>query len=62
MKKLRLDIENLVVESFDTNEAATERGTVEGNARFTAQCETDEQGCSGFDSCGASWCGFGCSN
>jgi hypothetical protein len=39
MSKLRLDIENLVVESFDTATAgARGRGTVEGNAATNRNC------------------------
>jgi hypothetical protein len=36
MSKLRLNIENLVVESFDTATAGTDgRGTVQGHGAFT---------------------------
>lgn len=39
-KKLRLELENLRVESFATAAARGERGTVEGQAA-TRRCQTD---------------------
>lgn len=56
MKKLRLDLEELAVESFDTDRADEQKGTVEAHAKYTVYCQTDELGCSGWDSCGYTWC------
>lgn len=39
MKKLRLDIDRLAVESFETGEAATTLGTVDGH--FAVTCAQD---------------------
>jgi len=36
MKKLRLDVEELSIESFATGDPAAERGTVEANAITTS--------------------------
>jgi len=45
MSKLRLDVENLVVESFDTASAGRERGTVQGHVALTYQpgCYNDSR-------------------
>jgi hypothetical protein len=47
MKKLRLDLSALVVESFGIHEEPGERGTVHGQAQYTDPrvCETNEMGC-----------------
>jgi hypothetical protein len=55
MKKLRLDLDTLVVESFGTRKAQAERGTVQGNSR-TYGCGTWEQGCSAWESCAYTYC------
>lgn len=43
MRKLKLDLDELVVESFDTHAAASGRGTVQGQAQYTDPriCETN---------------------
>lgn len=40
MRKLRLNLEALEVESFDTADAEAARGTVLGNEEYTWSCET----------------------
>ncbi|SOD02329.1 hypothetical protein SAMN05216486_10311 [bacterium JGI 053] len=42
MRKLKLEIDELLVETFATSTAAVERGTVEGNATFlgTGACRS----------------------
>ncbi|HSU14151.1 hypothetical protein [Longimicrobium sp.] len=67
MKKLRLQIDELSVESFPTAAKAEEAGTVRGFDSTTGNqiiCEcTDEGGaCGGSAGCGSYGCGtFGCS-
>ena len=39
MKKLALDLESLVVESFDTMDIGRERGTVHGRETHVSPCE-----------------------
>jgi hypothetical protein len=56
MKKVRLNVEALTVESFGVEQEKVERGTVKGNQIYTYFCRTDEDGCSGFDTCGYTWC------
>jgi hypothetical protein len=61
MRKLRLDLEELNVESFDTDDAAAARGTVMGNEEFSWSCLTDDAGCRtpGYASCDhtrCQWC------
>lgn len=41
MAKLRLNLEALKVESFETAEEGPVRGTVMGNEEYTYYCETD---------------------
>ena len=70
MRKLKLNWDELVVESFETTSASTGRGTVQGNASaFEDTCltETDENSCPGSceimtcdENCGGgSWNGCG---
>jgi hypothetical protein len=63
MKKLKLDLDDLRVDSFDTTPAAAagERGTVHGQYPETYRgCNTDEETCdSCFGSCGDT-CGYSC--
>ncbi|HVH13931.1 MAG TPA: hypothetical protein VM759_12805 [Longimicrobium sp.] len=40
MKKLRLDIEALTVETFDTDDSPGGRGTVLAHAPYTYMCES----------------------
>jgi hypothetical protein len=52
MRKLRLDLHALRVESFGTAEGRPwTRGTVRGAGITTARCETRQSGCL-YDSCG----------
>lgn len=59
MKKLRLKLEELAVDSFDTDAPEPAKGTVEGRAQYTVYRQTDEQGCSMWHSCGYTWCTCG---
>ena len=45
MKKMKLQLEALRVESFDTAAAGHARGTVRGNAVAIAACNTDAPDC-----------------
>lgn len=54
MKKLKLDIEAIEVESFDTNAAAKSKGTVVGQSITEGYC-TPGSGCGSDDAC----CGAG---
>lgn len=56
MRKLKLDLGELVVEGFDTAAAPAPRGTVEGEEQYTYFCATDE--CTGPNgtSCNLSRC------
>ena len=47
MEKLKLDLNALVVESFDIHDEHGERGTIHGQAQQTDPriCETNEMGC-----------------
>jgi hypothetical protein len=61
MRKLRLDLEELTVESFEMDEQEGSRGTVQGHAPETWGC--DSRGCDTYWSCegGASRCDWLCS-
>lgn len=60
MKKLRLDLDHLRVESFDTSGGgAAPRGTVRGAARHPTLEESYDPSCLGGDSCDGS-CGDTC--
>jgi hypothetical protein len=63
MRKLRLNLEELHVESFDTDDAAAARGTVVGNEEFSWSCPTDDTGCRtpGYASCQQTRC-YWCSS
>ena len=52
MAKLRLDVDELDVQSFETAEDAGERGTVAANEAATRQCSAR---CTEDPSCGI-WC------
>lgn len=53
MRKMKLDIDQLAVESFSIKEGGTDgRGTVHGNAVTRL--------CSAIDTCGGSTCAFSC--
>lgn len=56
MRKLRLDVDELAVEAFDTAAVAATRGTVQGEEQYTYFCDTDE--CTGPNgtSCNMSRC------
>lgn len=58
MRKLRLNLDALQVESFETDEARAARGTVLGNEELSYYCETWEQDCrtAGHASCQATRC------
>jgi hypothetical protein len=66
MKKIRLDLDTLSIESFDTMVTPEERGTVQGHippdtyARYCSDgttCYDSCDYCSGYVSCNASECG-----
>ncbi|MGD8778122.1 MAG: pinensin family lanthipeptide [Ignavibacteria bacterium] len=58
MKKLKLNLEDLKVESFSTEDIDKRQGTVVGNLTGTnAACES----CAGFETCDACT-GFSCPN
>ena len=62
MRKLRLNLEELAVESFDTDEARAARGTVLANDQYSYYCETDpECRTPGYASCAATRCDNRCS-
>lgn len=56
MRKLKLDLNELAVEAFDTAAVPATRGTVEGKEQYTYFCDTDE--CTGPNgtSCNMSRC------
>ena len=62
MRKLRLNLEELEVESFDTDEARAARGTVLANEQYSYYCATDPD-CRtpGYASCAATRCDNRCS-
>jgi len=70
MRKLKLEIDELRVEAFETSSVAAERGTVEGNATFlgTGACRScvDMSRCieTCFDTCDNSldYCTCACTN
>jgi hypothetical protein len=43
MRKLKLDVNELAVEAFDTATVPALRGTVEGRQQYTYYCVTDER-------------------
>ena len=48
MRKLRLDLDELTVESFETERTKEARGTVRGHWEYTYYCASDvQQGCTG---------------
>lgn len=53
MNKMKLELEALVVESFDTGEAKGARGTVHAHAtlRCTNYCDTENFTCDGAATC-----------
>jgi hypothetical protein len=53
MKKLRLELEDLDVQSFPTGEAQAAGGTVEAREVTAVRCNTDQ-------SCGAGTCALSC--
>lgn len=53
MRKLKLNLDDLSVEAFDTAEAPTPRGTVEGNEEYTYFCDTCE--CTGVNGTSCNW-------
>jgi len=61
MKKLRLDIEAIEVESFDTRTAPRNKGTVVGRAITESYCDSVASGCDTDDvCCGAETVGGAC--
>lgn len=54
MKKLRLDLESLVVDSFETGEEKELKGTVRGLA--TTLCNTVDRTCDGAATCDGPTC------
>ena len=54
MRKLRLDLEDLDVQSFDTGEASGTRGTVQGLEVTVLRCDTGPTGCEGANTCALS--------
>lgn len=53
MRKLKLDVDKLVVEAFDTAAAPAARGTVEGMQQYTFYCDTFE--CTGPNGTSCNW-------
>ncbi len=49
MKKLRLELDELQVESFTIDRGEDERGTVEGH--ISARCSAGDRTCNGGDTC-----------
>jgi hypothetical protein len=61
MPKLKLDLDTLRVESFESTPAAAERGTVAAHAEITAPVErsnadTCDRSCGDGGSCYVTWC------
>jgi hypothetical protein len=61
VRKLRLNLEELEVETFETDDARGARGTVLANEEYSWSCPTDETGCRtpGYASCEftrCQWC------
>lgn len=58
MRKLTLNLDELQVESFETDAVRAARGTVEGNEEYTYYCGSVEFGCRtpGYASCDATRC------
>ncbi|HYH81197.1 MAG TPA: hypothetical protein VEX86_15445 [Longimicrobium sp.] len=54
MRKLKLDLNDLAVEAFDTAAAPTPRGTVEGNEQYTYFCKTEGE-CTGVNGTSCNW-------
>jgi hypothetical protein len=53
MRKLKLDLNELTVEAFDTEVVPAARGTVEGEEQYTYFCDTDE--CTGVNGTSCNW-------
>ena len=53
MRKLRLDVDELTVETFDTAAVSAKRGTVHGREEFTYFCDTVE--CTGPNGTSCNW-------
>lgn len=53
MRKLKLNVGELAVETFDTAAVPATRGTVEGREQFTYFCGTDE--CTGPNGTSCDW-------
>jgi hypothetical protein len=65
MKKLSLNVEELSVQSFETQDAPVQRGTVQGRGLTDSpdECETDLVSCGGScwnTNCGEWTCHIGC--
>ncbi len=60
MKKLRLDLEELAVESFESERAKEARGTVRGYWEYTYYCDTPECTGGGGASCMYTHCDGSC--
>lgn len=61
MRKLKLEVETLRVESFDTAAAEERRGTVRGaEGTFDAECQTWENPWCGYQTVEVQSCGGGC--
>lgn len=61
MHKLKLDLDKLRVESFDTAKAGDARGTVRGaEATYDAGCQTWESPWCGYQTHEVGSCGGGC--
>ena len=56
MRKLKMDLDALLVESFDTAREPAERGTVQGH--FSLRCDTVNATCDGGNTCGYPTCNF----
>ncbi|HWK90283.1 MAG TPA: hypothetical protein VNP72_09815 [Longimicrobium sp.] len=64
MKRLKLNVEELTVESFEATGPSPERGTVNGHAKATYACTVGWDTCdTQAESCGYTcWAATGCNN
>ncbi|HEY0025755.1 MAG TPA: hypothetical protein VGB24_22900 [Longimicrobium sp.] len=66
MRKLKLDLDQLTVATFETSEEADHRGTVLGNKTPIPSEQSCDDFCTytwdGYDTCAHSWCAQSCHN
>jgi hypothetical protein len=56
MRKLKMDLDELMVESFETAAESAERGTVHGH--LSIRCDTVNATCDDANTCGGDTCNF----